>query len=364
MEEQLLSIAQDTRQFGVLYGQFGYKKYKMSRFEEYTLYAENMSFLGAGESVVTFPDRRGRLMALKPDVTLSIVNNTRAALDAPEKIYYTENVYRMTGSPAAVKEILQVGLEHIGQMDDYAICEALTLAVRSLKMISEKFLLALSHMGFISALLNEAGLAEDQCKVVLKNIRSKNSHDLRNACTTWGLTAEMTEKLIALSALTGAFEPTLQAARALSIHSEALDELDRAYQALKAQGYGEQVILDFSIVNDMSYYTGIIFQGYVEGIPSALLTGGRYDKLLEKLKKPCGAIGFAIQLNLLELLPAPHQPYDVDVLLQYDADTEAKTIMAHQAAFAGQTVRVQPVGTNGIRAKACYIIEKGRLTKV
>jgi ATP phosphoribosyltransferase regulatory subunit len=58
--------------------------------------------------------------------------------------------------------------------------------------------------------------------------------------------------------------------------------------------------LDFSIVNDISYYSGIIFQGYIEGIPEKVLSGGRYDKLLRKFGNRSGAVGFAVYLDLLE----------------------------------------------------------------
>ena len=77
-----------------LYSQFGYRPYRMSKFEEYDLYAGNRSFLPSG-GVITFTDTNGRLMALKPDVTLSIAKNLGGGPDsAPEKLYYDESVYR------------------------------------------------------------------------------------------------------------------------------------------------------------------------------------------------------------------------------------------------------------------------------
>ena len=55
-----------------LYHQHGYQLYRMSKFEPYDLYARNRSFL-VSENILTFTDTDGRLMALKPDVTLSII---------------------------------------------------------------------------------------------------------------------------------------------------------------------------------------------------------------------------------------------------------------------------------------------------
>ena len=45
-----------------------YRPYRMSRFEPYDLYAQNRSFI-AGDRILTFTDRGGKLMALRPDVT-------------------------------------------------------------------------------------------------------------------------------------------------------------------------------------------------------------------------------------------------------------------------------------------------------
>ena len=55
-----------------LYQNYGYQPYKMSRFEEYDLYVRNKDFL-VSDQVITFSDRQGKLLALKPDVTLSII---------------------------------------------------------------------------------------------------------------------------------------------------------------------------------------------------------------------------------------------------------------------------------------------------
>ena len=80
-----------------LYRLSGYAQYKMGKFEEYDLYARNKDFL-VSDGVITFTDTDGRLMALKPDVTLSIIKNTRDRENCVQKVYYSENVYRISGS--------------------------------------------------------------------------------------------------------------------------------------------------------------------------------------------------------------------------------------------------------------------------
>ena len=113
-----------------LWRRFGYAPYKMSRFEEYELYVRNKDFLQS-DRVITFSGKDGRLLAMKPDVTLSIVKNAPEAPGAVRKVYYRENVYRQDRDSGAFKEILQAGLECVGDLGDYEIQEVVLLAVKS-----------------------------------------------------------------------------------------------------------------------------------------------------------------------------------------------------------------------------------------
>ena len=102
-----------------LFKDYGYEQYKVSKFEEYDLYMKNKSFL-VSENVLTFTDTNGKLMALKPDVTLSIIKNTKD--DEPlKKVYYNEVVYR-PNDENGFREINQTGLECIGDIDTSNVC--------------------------------------------------------------------------------------------------------------------------------------------------------------------------------------------------------------------------------------------------
>ena len=80
-----------------LYAKYGYSQFKMSKFEEYDLYVRNKDFL-ISDGVITFTDTNGKLLALKPDVTLSIIKNCKDEDNSVQKMYYNENVYRVSGS--------------------------------------------------------------------------------------------------------------------------------------------------------------------------------------------------------------------------------------------------------------------------
>ena len=117
-----------------MFRRHGYQQFKMRKFEEYDLYARNKDFL-VSDNIITFTDLNGALMALKPDVTLSIVRSSRDGAGV-QKVYYNENVYRVSAAARGFREILQTGIECIGDVDDFCIAETLQLAIESLRHIS------------------------------------------------------------------------------------------------------------------------------------------------------------------------------------------------------------------------------------
>ena len=325
-----------------LYRQYGYTQYRMSRFEEYGLYSDNKSFLASGE-IITFTGAGGKLMALRPDVTLSIVKNTRES-DGLKKLYYNENVYRPDGRE--FKEQMQAGLECIGELDHYLVGEVLMLAKRSLELLGEHSCIDVSHMGFINGMLQNKGLTPVQKAELMRRISEKNAPELNALCAEYGLDSGFRDRITRLSALYGPIGETIPELRRLCVNEEAesaLCELEVIQSVLNKLGAESGVNIDFTIINDISYYSGVIFQGFIEGIPTKVLSGGRYDMLLRKFGKRSGAVGFAINLDLLETLSPQRSGMEVDVLLLYDDKTDVEKLAdaVNSLSLSGQSVRAQ-----------------------
>ncbi len=353
-----------------LYAGYGYSLYKMSKFEEYDLYVRNKSFLPS-EQIITFNDMSGKLMALKPDVTLSIVKNTKDCDVSLCKYFYNENVYRLSHTSREFKERMQVGLECIGSIDIYSMSEVVLLAEKSLQTISDTYSLDISHMGFLSGLTESMGLPDERASSILRCVSEKNAPEIRKLCTEYGLCDDFCQRLMKLASLYGTFEDTMADLKAISTGKktdEAIDELERVYETVKRLGGGQNIRLDFSIVNDMNYYSGIIFQGFVDGIPTDILSGGRYDNLMQRFGKKSGAIGFAVYIDLLERFGEEKRAYDVDVLLLYDENTDIETLVraVKDLTDDNQSVRaLQGVRAPGsIKSKRLVIIKNGRLEDV
>lgn len=326
-----------------LYGSYGYLQYKVSKFEEYDLYAKNKSFL-VSDKLLTFTDTNGKLMALKPDVTLSIIKNVVANEKASYKVYYDERVYRTTASGDGFGEIMQTGLESIGNVDAFAQSEVVMLAMKSLEGISEDYLLDISNMSFLEGLLESAGVSADDMSDFLALIGSKNVPAIKMLCAKCGINVENTDRICKASSMYLPIKAALDEIKPLLDGEKmqaAYDELYELYLILSSYGLTDKLYVDFSIVNDMNYYDGIIFKGFINGIFDSVLSGGRYDRLMEKLGKKMGAIGFAVYLDQLERFGASDDGYDVDVLLLYNEDTPVSKVISAVNRFRadGKTVR-------------------------
>ena len=326
------------QRLGALYDSYGYRRYKMNKFEQYDLYARNKDFL-LSEQVITFTDTNGQLMALKPDVTLSIIKNGKDG-QGVQKVYYNEKVYRPAASGGVFREIDQMGLECIGSIDAYAISEVLSLAANSLREITRETVLVISHLGVVEAVVDCCDAQKRQA--VMRALSEKNAQELSRLCP---------DKAEVLSALAGLYGSPADVIEKLSPllsgkAKEELGELERILSTFKGTTVEKMLRLDFSVAVGAKYYGGIAFEGFVEGIPERVLSGGCYDKLMAKMGRSSSALGFALYLDLLSRLEISEAGKG-ETLLLYPVDMPLQTIheKARSLRQAGQRVCVAPRGT-------------------
>ena len=275
----------------------GYKRFKMSKFEEYDLYSKNKEFL-VSDQIITFTDTNGKLLALKPDVTLSIIKNTKFDREGVQKYYYDENVYRASENGGSYKEILQTGLECMGNISEKEIFEVISLALKSLKVISLDSVMLLADVGVFMDLLEERGIEKKDAKLVAKAISTKNDGLLKSV-----LSESDHKDLRVLIKNYPTDEETFSVLYSLAKSEKtkvAINNFQNLYNKIKADGNQELLKVDFSIVSVDGYYSAIVFKGFINGIAQRVLSGGQYDKLMKKMGKLGGAIGFAVYLDSLE----------------------------------------------------------------
>ena len=342
-----------------LYQRYGYTQFKMSKFEAYDLYMKNKEFL-VSDGIITFTDTDGTLLALKPDVTLSIVKNYRPTDFTLQKICYSEYVYRSHDSGLGYKEIMQSGLECLGDIGNYEIWEVLLLALKSLSQISNRYLLTLSHAELLNAFLQRENIPETCYSEILSCLEEKNSDALQNIC---GLSDQAISRLQWLTSLSGPLSETLPVLSSLS-DTDAYQQLDAISSLLKQADLDKYVTLDFSLVNNRDYYNGIVFRGYVESLPDSVLAGGQYDNLMIKMGKSSKGIGFAVYLDQISLLEKRNKNYDIDTVVLYDNTCDLLSVARTAETFSQEGVLMLKQLPSSLRYRKKVIMKNGAVVKV
>ena len=355
-----------------MYDSYGYKKISLPSFEEYDLYNENKDFID--RNVLTVMSPNGKLLALRPDITLSVAKKVSKDQSLKySKIYYQENTYNLT-KYVGYEEDEQLGIELIGKESTFLDFEIINLAVKSLDIINKKSMIVLSHAGFISSIFENFDLEYEIKEEILDCINRKNSHDIQKILKSNEHISENVKKLIyKIPELSGNLENIEKELLKYEINvntKKILSELKRLNSLLMKFYKKSKIIFDFSVVKNLNYYNGIILQGYIEGFPNVILTGGRYDKLFEKFGVDTGAVGFAILTDGLKGYYKDTDKKDFEVLIAYDdSDFEKLVEIVNDFQKKGLRVRTENIETLGesdfeiFNFDEKYVFQNGELKK-
>ena len=131
----------------------------------------------------------------------------------------------------------------------------------------------------------------------------------------------------------------------------ALRELQEIRDIMECYGLGDHLHLDFSIRGGTDYYSGLVFRGFVENVASPVLSGGRYDKLIDRMGKKAGGIGFAVYLDQLG---RKKKEKEEEVLLLYEDGISPQQVIRTVSVLKQDGLRVRadreiPADCRGIR---------------
>ena len=351
-----------------LYCSYGYTRYNMSKFEAYDLYVRNKDFL-ISDSVITFTDTNGMLMALKPDVTLSIVKNNRDEPNFVQRLYYQENVYRISKGTRCFRELPQTGLECMGDLDTYCLFDVIRLACLSLRRVSENCVLDLSHLTPVSVVFEKLALPKSVQDLMLKCVGEKNLHELRRLCADNALDDASAKQLEALVSCCGDAQSVLPNLRRVfrdPASEAAFSQLEEILNELQKVGLADMIRLDFSVISDMKYYNGFVFKGFIQGVPNSVLSGGQYDPLMRRMGRKSGAIGFAVYFDELARLLDQSSKYDLDTLVLYDDSTPWQILEETLESIrnSGVSVAAQRALPASLRYRRILKLENGEVKTV
>lgn len=279
-----------------------------------------------------FFDRQGHVLVLRPELTTPIARMVSSRLkgsELPLRLCYSADVYRTESNHN--REFRQAGVELIGSADPLADAEVIALAIESLQKLGLKdFQFNLGHMGIFSGIMDELKIDaafrlkyEDLLahkdlvgieRLVEQSKFSDSAKQILSRIPHFHGQAEMLEEVLEWSQ-----SPSLQ---------EAVASLRKVYEYLKDFNVQEYVALDLGILRGFSYYTGVVFEGYVRDIGYPIVEGGRYDALYGEFGYALSATGFAMNLGALAERMSPKTKPCPEVLV-YGEDV-SKVIQAVQ----------------------------------
>ncbi len=321
IDETLMSFEEKSAyKLRSLYTKYGYLPYEMGKFEEYELYIRNKDFL-VSDRVIAFNDTNGKLMALKPDVTLSIIKNGEDVIGVKQKVFYNENVYRVSETTHRFKEIMQTGLECIGDIDIYDIYETISLSAESLSTFTADFCIEISNLDLVKKVITSVCDDASFVSSVINCISEKNNHDLKKLCEKFLIDQTGFDKISSLISVYGDRKNVIKQLKEIFDFCE-LEDMETLSSLLDNSKFSDKIKFDFSVVNDMNYYNGFVYKGFIDGVCRGVLAGGQYDNLMKKMNRSSSAVGFAIYLDRIEDLFRDNEKFDVDFLLLYDNSTD------------------------------------------
>lgn len=285
--------------------------------EYYDVFTATRKYLAA-ETMYKLSDHQGRLIVVRPDSTIPIarlVASKLASHSTPLRLYYNQSVFRVSRRFDGMShEIRQMGVELIGAGGLKPDLEILLMACEVFDELSvEDYRLELGHVAIFKELMAALEASEEDKERIIRAIEEKNYADLEE-CLGRSTRQDVAAMLAQLPRLFGGQDVLIRAQEILGdfnpVVSQALDSLEKRYQFLVNMGYESHIMLDFGLINQADYYSGLIFRGYLGGTGRAVLSGGRYDQLLSDFGVEKEAIGFGMSVSLLAKHYLRHQKVD------------------------------------------------------
>jgi ATP phosphoribosyltransferase regulatory subunit len=247
-------------------------------------------------------DEQGHVLVLRSDMTVPIarlVSTRYRETEPPLRFCYFAHAYRgVRPQRGQSREFLQAGIELIGATSPHGTAEVLSVLCAALDAAGlETYRVGLGDASLYPALLDGLGVDPDRRERILTELVDGDFVGLEHEVKSLGVDPAAAELLLRAPQTRGG--------------PEVLEDLEgplhtavtgmRAVHALLAPNVAERIIFDLGLVRSLGYYTGAIFQVYdpAYGVPIGI--GGRYDELLGQFGRPLPAVGFALNVERLQI---------------------------------------------------------------
>jgi ATP phosphoribosyltransferase regulatory subunit len=248
------------------------------------------------EETFRFSDRQANALALRPEMTTPIarlVSTRMRDAKLPLRLSYIAPAYRYEEpQEGRMREFTQAGIELIGWGDVEADGETLFMAVEVLDAVGlGDACFDINDANVVDGVLEGLGIPvvrRKGCKraIAQRNVVALREHDAR--------LAEFALLRGRLDAVRG-----VRPLCATTASQAGLDRLERLLERAAELGIENRVTIDFALLRDLEYYTGFVFEGYIDELGFSLCGGGRYDGLLPRFGLDVPAVGWMCGIERL-----------------------------------------------------------------
>jgi ATP phosphoribosyltransferase regulatory subunit len=315
---------------------YGYKRIKTSAFEQYDLYSKVNSSINQNEMIKVI-DHTGQVLVLRPDVTIPITRElvqNFPNLSSELRYFYVQEVFRQPFDKNDSIERTQAGIEYFCDSSPEADAEVIALACHLMKDLGfNDIKIELGHAGFFNELVQNLPLTSYQIDQLKSLIQAKNVVEIGPFLQNLDIDHEVREVIERIPFLYGNPVDVSERTTGIALTEKMQDTLDYlmdVYSILKMYGLEQYIVMDLGLINHMGYYSGVIFQGYVERFGKPVLMGGRYDELGNEFGARLPAIGFACEIESLVKATDSREVtsrFPIDVKITY-ADSQLEQAIA------------------------------------
>ena len=328
---------------------FGYEAIQTPTFEYFDVFSKEVGTTPS-KDLYKLIDKDGHTLVLRPDFTPSIARCAAKYFmdeEKPLRFTYEGNTFvNVSHLQGKLKETTQMGAELLLDDSVEADAELLAMVVDALKATGLlKFQISVGHIDYFKGLCEEAGLTEEAENRIREAISSKNMFAARDILDTLDINPRSREALLEVADLFGSLQD-LSYAKSIANNPRsiaAIERLEVLKKLLECYGIAQYVSFDLGMLSQYHYYTGIVFKAFTYGVGDAIVTGGRYDHLLEFFGKKAPAIGFMVIVDdILEALDRQKIPVSTKedaITITYTADTFKEALaQASELRKAGKAV--------------------------
>lgn len=310
-----------------IFRSYGYYEIETPVVEFYDVFSSEDE-ITSQETMFKFFDKEGRILVLRPDITIPIARVAATKFkDAnyPLKFSYIGDTFKYNESGGGKqKEFTQAGMEIIGVNSPEADAEIIAAAINSVKALGlENFQIDIGQVEFFKGLMDEADLSDEEIEQMRVLIDRKDFLAIEELVKKHNMKEYLKELIFSLPKLFGSID-IIEEVEKYSINQRcinALENLRKTIEIIEDYGLSKYVSIDLGMVQSLNYYTGIIFRGFTYGVGFPILSGGRYDGLVEKFGKKAPATGFSLGVNMimmaLDRQKIKREEFKIDSLICY-----------------------------------------------